>query len=124
MCEKLTVTLWDPRKVDGIYEDQKKLRVDSPARSNYTCMLKYYKNCWGARADGGFLGDKGQGATDQEKMGAGARSRESQLEKVMRSGLADGETWRQIGKRYSVVATEEGKQEVIRSGLVDKERWR
>ncbi len=70
------------------------------------------------------MGDKGQGATDQEKMGAGARSRESQLETVTRSGLADGETWRQIGERYSVVATEEGKQEIIRSGLVDKERWK
>jgi hypothetical protein len=42
--------------------------------SDYICMLKNCKRCWGAKADGRFMGGKGLGATDQRKMRAGARS--------------------------------------------------
>ncbi len=66
--------LWDPGVADGSHEDEKKLRAESPVMSD--CMLKCGKRGCRERAYGSIMGDKGNRATDQEIMGADARSRE------------------------------------------------
>jgi hypothetical protein len=49
--------LWDPGEADGSHEDEKKLRADRPAMSDYICVLKSCKKVGGAAlqdpADGG-----------------------------------------------------------------------
>jgi hypothetical protein len=43
VCSELAaplVALWDRGAADGSYEDEKKLRADSPAMSGYTCTVR------------------------------------------------------------------------------------
>jgi hypothetical protein len=40
----------EPGKADGSYEDEKKLRADSPAMSEYTCIVKVLYKVLGSKS--------------------------------------------------------------------------
>jgi hypothetical protein len=60
--------LENPGEADDGCGDEKKLRADNPTIFNYACILK---SCKRERTGEGFMGVKGLGTTDQEKMGIG-----------------------------------------------------
>jgi hypothetical protein len=74
--------------------DEKKLRADSHAIFDNECILKSCKRVCEERIGDGFMGFKGLGTTDQEKMGIGVRSRgQNWLMGELRDRKVESLTW-------------------------------
>jgi hypothetical protein len=59
--------LRDPEETDEGRGDEKKLRADSPAISDYACTyIKKLSKGLGRKTDGGFMGNKDLGTADQK----------------------------------------------------------
>jgi hypothetical protein len=82
--------LRNPGGADDGHCDEKKLRVDNPARIDCGCILKSCKKCWGERTGDDFMGVKGLGTTDQKRIGIGMRSRKRSLGQDWLMGALDG----------------------------------